>query len=164
MCVTKVQLLLQQQLYQQPMLLLAGKLSACFKLTLRHTLMMTTAAAAAAVSTWQLGHWLGLFHTFQGGCVQGNRGDFIADTPAQQMPNFETCDTNKDSCSALRFPGEFNKKNMETAARSLQTHASQFPPTFVCHPLVPSHVPRYHSACHSLRLLFGPAPVQPKQT
>ena len=40
--------------------------------------------------THEVGHWLELFHTFQGGCDDSDDGgDFITDTPTEASPNFE---------------------------------------------------------------------------
>lgn len=50
----------------------------------------------------EVGHWLALFHTFEGGCRF--TGDFIDDTPAEFGPAF-FCPVGRDSCSQPNRPG-----------------------------------------------------------
>lgn len=66
-------------------------------IVIRHDALGTSGTAAydGRTLTHEVGHYLGLLHTFQSGCTQG---DGITDTPPVSSSSFG-CNLNKNSCS-----------------------------------------------------------------
>ncbi|MFT4969991.1 MAG: PKD repeat protein [Chitinophagales bacterium] len=59
-----------------------------------------TANGLGRTPTHEVGHWLGLYHTFNNGCGQDLclDGDYVCDTPPADSPNY-ACPSNSNSCN-----------------------------------------------------------------
>ncbi len=71
-------------------------------IVVRHNLfgdIGTAAAEGGRTTTHEVGHWFGLYHTFNGGCGQDTcaDGDLVCDTPPVANPNY-SCSLTANSC------------------------------------------------------------------
>ncbi|MFK7809825.1 MAG: M43 family zinc metalloprotease [Saprospiraceae bacterium] len=68
-------------------------------------------SANSSLLIHQMGHYLGLFHTFEGGCTNDDclaNGDRICDTPPDQSTVFSPCDDAPNTCTTDVNAGDPN--------------------------------------------------------
>ncbi|MFZ5552880.1 MAG: M43 family zinc metalloprotease [Bacteroidota bacterium] len=96
----------------------------------------TASSSLGRTTTHEIGHWFGLYHTFNNGCGTDvcSDGDFICDTPPVASPNYG-CPSSVNSCSNdnpdmadlidnyLDYSND-NCKSMFTAGQKNRMHAT----------------------------------------
>ncbi|MCX6198876.1 MAG: M43 family zinc metalloprotease [Bacteroidetes bacterium] len=70
--------------------------------------------AKSSVQIHEMGHYLGLYHTFQGGCTNNNclsDGDKVCDTPPDNATGYYTCGAVVNTCTTDALSGFLTDQN-----------------------------------------------------